>query len=187
MGETSVHFRETAYHRFVEYTMVGYTSGYLLGSQFASLRTSVWTGGILRGNYLVIIPIVAGLLLYTRFTRSIRVLNRWPLAIMLGTTLATAVRKEATALFSATTGLMNLGTNIGANPNNIIFLLGTLTVLSYFIFTREQTGPLKVATRVGRAFIMLAFGVAYSALVIGKGTAFVEMMRVLLWKWLEIR
>jgi hypothetical protein len=186
MGETSVHFRETAYHRFVEYTMVGYTSGYLMANNWRSLRTNVWTGGILQGDYLVIIPIIVGLLLYTRFFRQYRVLNRWPIAIMMGSALAISTRKEVTNLWSAITGTMKLGTASLTDPSNIIFVLATLTVLSYFIFTREQKGLLGISTRTGRAFIMLAFGVSYSALVIGKGTAFVEMMRVLLWRWLQI-
>jgi hypothetical protein len=184
MGETSVHFKETPWHRIVEYTMIGYSSGYVLGTNFAALSKQF--SGLVQGDILVIIPILIGLLFYTRFIRSVRYLNRWPLAIMMATTLGTAVSGESATIFNAITGTMKLATNAVTNPSNIVFAISTLTVLSYFIFTREQKGPLKYTVQVGRAFIMLAFGVAYSALVIGKGTAFVEMMRILLWKWLEI-
>jgi len=65
--------------------------------------------------------------------------------------------------------------------NSIVVLLGVVSVLFYFFFSVEHTGPGKVVARTGILFLMIAFGAAFGytvmarmSLLIGRLTDLIE-------------
>jgi hypothetical protein len=75
---------------------------------------------------------------------------------------------------------MNL-LNPASNLNAIIILIGVSTVLFYFFFSIEHSGPGKVVARTGILFLMIAFGAAFGytvmarmSLLIGRLTDLIE-------------
>jgi hypothetical protein len=75
---------------------------------------------------------------------------------------------------------MNL-LNPASNLNAVIILVGVSSVLFYFFFSIEHSGPGKVVARTGIFFLMIAFGAAFGytvmarmSLLIGRLTDLIE-------------
>ena len=71
--------------------------------------------------------------------------------------------------------------NPASSLNAIIILVGVSSVLFYFFFSVEHTGPGKVVARTGIMFLMIAFGAAFGytvmarmSLLIGRLTDLIE-------------
>ena len=52
--------------------------------------------------------------------------------------------------------------------NNIIILVGTVSALMYFYFSREQSGAYGRFTRLGVYFLMISFGASFGFAVMGR-------------------
>lgn len=52
--------------------------------------------------------------------------------------------------------------------NNLIILVGTVTGLLYFFFSKEQTGIFGQVTRIGIYFLMISFGASFGFAVMGR-------------------
>lgn len=52
--------------------------------------------------------------------------------------------------------------------NNLIILVGTITGLLYFYFSKEHSGPFGKVTRVGIYFLMISFGASFGFAVMGR-------------------
>ena len=52
--------------------------------------------------------------------------------------------------------------------NNLIILVGTVTGLLYFYFSREQTGAFGKVTKIGIYFLMISFGASFGFAVMGR-------------------
>jgi len=50
----------------------------------------------------------------------------------------------------------------------LIILVGTITGLLYFYFSREQTGAFGKVTKVGIYFLMISFGASFGFAVMGR-------------------
>jgi hypothetical protein len=75
---------------------------------------------------------------------------------------------------------MNL-LNPSSSINVIIILIGVISVLFYFFFSIEHSGPGKVVAKTGVMFLMIAFGAAFGytvmarmSLLIGRLTDLIE-------------
>src|SRR5206468_7828060 len=55
-----------------------------------------------------------------------------------------------------------------SNLNTIVLLIGVVSVLFYFFFSIEHTGPVRVAARTGILFLMVAFGAAFGYTVMAR-------------------
>src|SRR5439155_246642 len=67
------------------------------------------------------------------------------------------------------------------NQGDWSLLIGVVSVLFYFFFSIEHTGPVRVAARTGILFLMIAFGAAFGytvmarmSLLIGRFTDLIE-------------
>ena len=71
--------------------------------------------------------------------------------------------------------------NPASNLNGIIILIGVVSVLFYFFFSVEHSGPGKMIARAGILFLMVSFGAAFGytvmarmSLLIGRLTDLIE-------------
>jgi hypothetical protein len=75
--------------------------------------------------------------------------------------------------------------NPASSLNAVIILIGVSTVLFYFFFSIEHSGPGKLVARTGIVFLMIAFGAAFGytvmarmSLLIGRLTDLIEFSDV---------
>lgn len=119
-----------------------------------------------RGEWWWILGLILGLLLYFRISRQYGWISKYPISIQLGLGIGIAsvgtlraqildqIRYTVVDLFTSKTGL--------ALFNAIVAAVALVTVISYFIFTREHTGVLAGTAYVGRAFMMASIAVIWA-------------------------
>ncbi len=133
--------------------------------------TFFWDKGVTQiakpGGIGYIIPVVLGLLIYARLYRPVRWLYKYPMAIIMGAMLGVAMRAT---VFSQIIDQMvgNLppiapivGVPAGTAINNIIIIVGSLCAIVFFVFSTEFKGPVRYVHRIGRLFLLAAFGATY--------------------------
>ncbi len=135
------------------------------------------------GSYVLLIPAVLGLLMWARFVPKIAWLSRLAFAFVVGFGSGVAIPRTVSALILAqikdtVNPLITMGANglsMGldlASPqsgvNTIILLIGVVSVLFYFFFSVEHTGPGQVTARTGIYFLMIAFGAAFGYTVMSR-------------------
>ena len=107
---------------------------------------------LLQGNFVLIIPVLLGLGMYTIFLPEYRWMSRYSIATLVGVmlgvvtsgTLVPNIINQVASTITAPSG----GT---LEWFNFFYIgIGTISSVSYFLFTREHTGILKPTARVGR-------------------------------------
>jgi hypothetical protein len=118
------------------------------------------------------IPLVLGLLFFTRLIPKIAFLSRWPLAFVMGMAaglrLYVFLQSNAMEQIGSTIQPM-LGTStVAEGINNLIVLVGVFAGLVYFYFSREHKGIFGGISRVGIYFLMISFGAAFGYTVMAR-------------------
>lgn len=117
------------------------------------------------GKWWYVIPLLGGLLMYTRFFPSLGWLSRIPMGFWLGVGSAYILTRQPAVLMSQIQAtFLKLNT-----LNNILFVLGAVTVLVYFYFTVETCkGPIKTVSEIGKVFLLVTFGAAFANTVMSR-------------------
>ena len=119
------------------------------------------------GKLHFIIPVILGLLIFARLHEKTRALYRYPMAILVGSMMGVSIRST---VFSQIIDQIKgnfppaaplVGVPIGTTINNIIIIAGSLFAIVFFVFSREFTGPSRHVHRLGRLFLLAAFGGTY--------------------------
>lgn len=152
--------------RWVETLLVG--GG--MGQTFVLTWEQIVSSGIQpiqSGNYIIIPSFVFGLLLYMRLFPKYAWVARygflWIVSVGAGLALSSLWQGNIFVMVSRSisiTGPTNYDT-----ANNVLMFIIFITVLSYFIFTREQKGVFGTIAKTGRYFLMIALGVGFAVLI----------------------
>lgn len=166
-----------------EHIYVGLAAGQAVVAGWGNVKSMAVTP-LAKGQMIAIVPLLLGLLLYTRFLKGpARWLNRIPTAFIVGVGSGLAFTRFAQSdLIGQLTGTVLKLTSV----NNIVIVIGALCTICYFIFTAEPKGVLKYASRVGRYAMMVAFGSAFSNTVMGRLSLLIGRLQFLLGDWLHI-
>ena len=179
----SILFKENPVFDFAEHLYVGLAAGQAIVMGWLNVKNLAIEPMTTEGKISAILPIILGLLLYTRFgSGSLKWLNRIPTALMVGVGTGLAFTRFAQSdLVGQVRGTMlDLGT-----LNNAIIVLGALCTISYFFFTSENK-VLTEMNKVGRVIMMVAFGSAFGNTVMGRLSLFIGRLQYLLGDWLGI-
>lgn len=130
-------------------------------------------GGIDKGhemNLVYIIPFILGIFMLFRLSRKLGWLARWSMAYVVG--LAAGLRLygflNSNILAQVRGSALPLFDGWGTAINSIVIIVGTLTGLFYFFFSKEHTGMFGKISRVGIWFLMISFGAAFGFAVMGR-------------------
>jgi hypothetical protein len=175
--------------KFTEYTMVGISLGFVIVLVLISNMQTLAINKIINGELIWIVPTLLGLLLYSRVVATeYRWLARYPLALIIGVGVGIGGRGSLDAyIFSyvkGAAGRLVLNTDAFTAFSNIVFVVSLLTVIYFFYFTREHTGVFKYVSDVGRYFLMIYFGAAFGATVLGRVALFIGRGQFLIYEWL---
>lgn len=168
----SVVFKKTYVYTLVERLLVGSASGYALMLNLRSIQTS-GISPMLGGNYTLILAFIVFLLLWTRFIPSISWLSRYPTSILigigLGIALATGVSSQVLGLTVATVNDLLQAKDLSSLIDGIIIVVGTLSSLWYFIYTKEQKGTWGKFVHLGVIFMYILFGMTFAGQYLASG------------------
>lgn len=178
----TVAFVDNALYRLVESIFVGTSAGYMVSANwFNFIKPQALN--LQKGQYLLIVPFIIGLLIYTRYIRSIAWMSRISLAFTLGYGAGFVLVRDFKP---------NFITQVIAtfrpldHPNNWLLVLGVCASLVYFLFTIQHKGIVGYVSRAGRLVMMIALGAAFGNTVMARVSLFLGRIQFLLTEWLFI-
>lgn len=182
MAVFSILIKDNPLYRLAENIFVGAATGISIVVGIGTLQTNGFQP-LMKGNYLMLVPIALGLLLYTRYVSSVAYLARMPLALLTGVSVAVAMRGTVEAQI-----VSQVTASIGAMRtfNGIVIFLGTALSLTYFYLTYNMKGTAGLAPKWGRYFMMAAFGAAFGNTVMGRISTAIGRFQYVLIQFLGI-
>ncbi len=191
IGIYSVLFKDNPAYRILESIFIGMAAGYLVVvNWFSFLRPTIVTDVLEKHNYLLVIPIILGALVYTRYSRNYAWLSRYSMSFMMGIGAGYVLTKDFKPLFlaqaKATMLPLWVDGKLSTSINNTLIVLGVACSLMYFFFTVKRTGILGFGSRLGRLILMVAFGAAFGNTVMGRVSVTLGRFQYMLTDWLGI-
>jgi len=187
----SIAFRDNLFFKFAEHTFVGAAAGHSLVYGVDNVLRYGWAPFI-AGNYLYIIVFILGLLLYTRYHGDYFWVSRFPLAVIVGIGIGLAMRTTVTAEFIAqiqsTAGTKLLGVDAWTAFSNLVFIIITLSVVYYFIFTfpKMHAGGLGIISTIAKYGMMAAFGYSFANTVLSRYNMIFGRFDFIMSTWLPL-
>jgi len=175
-------YKENPFFRFAEHLYIGVGAGHALVVGFGNVRNQGWTP-LVSGNMMMIIPLILGILLYTRFFKSIAWISRLCISIPIGLGIGLALRglPAAQILSQIRATLVPLN-----SINNFILVFGVIGTLSYFFFTTKQTKLVRGLSEFGRWTMMVTFGITFGTAVFGQMSIYMGALYRVLDLWLGL-
>jgi hypothetical protein len=187
----SIAFRDNVFFKFAEHTFVGAAAGHSLVMGVNNVQRSGWAP-LMAGNYLYIIVFVLGILLYTRYHNEYFWMSRFPLSVLvgigIGITMRTTVTAEFIAQIQSTAGMKVLGTDAWTAISNLIFIIITLAVVYYFVFTfpKMHGGGLGIISIIAKYGMMAAFGYSFANTVLSRFNMIFGRLDFIMSSWLPL-
>lgn len=187
-------YRDNPLYKVAEHIFVGVSTGYLV---VIAIRDALWRDvyeplfTAPRTEYIVILPAILGLCLFLRYSDKLAPISRVPVAFFVGVTAGTWIPNYIEGYIIQHTGativpLFGAGTGWVESINNLIILIGVLSVLVYFFFSVPHRGAVRGVARTGTIYLMLFFGAAFGYTVMGRVSILIGRMRFLLIEWLGL-
>jgi len=204
-------YRDNVFYKLAEAIIVGVSAGYWMVAGFwdsivaqlmAELTPAAARAWAVPGlsatktpDWSYLIPLILGVLLFSRFVPKLSWLAQWPLAFVVGTfaglrlvlfldadfvsqiknTLLPLVVITADGEFSPWSSLRNIG-----------ILLSMLACMTYFFFSVEHKGAVGRVARVGIWVLMITFGASFAFTVMGRVTLLTKRFEFLFDDWLRL-
>jgi hypothetical protein len=188
-------YKDNPLFKIGEHLYVGISVGYSVVVVWFTVFVRLVGQEIIKGNFKPLIPVVIGLLIWTRFIPKMAWLSRLAFAFVVGFGSGIAIPRAVSSfilkqiedtvnpLVSMANGTVSLSLNL-ANPqsgiNTIILLIGVVSVLFYFFFSVEHSGPGYVTARTGIYFLMIGFGAAFGYTVMSRMSLLIGRFRDLI-------
>lgn len=180
-------YKDNPIYRVSQNLFVGSCAGHAIGVAIGNILRYGFNPLLQDGQLKLIIPILLGILLYTRFFPKIAWLSRWPVAFLVGVGVGQSIyRSLRSQVINQTAAAITKlpGTTIGATINSLICVVGLLAVLTYFVFTIPQTGFVKRFAQTGRWLMMVTFGVSFGNVVAGRISVLLGELLKIFGDWL---
>jgi hypothetical protein len=186
-------YKDNPFYKVAEQIFVGLSAGYwfvytiyniLIPNLFGPLSSDF------SGNLLKLVPAFLGIMMLMRLFPKTEWVSRYPIALMIGTTagisflryLKSDVLSQLTAtMFNPFVGNSNL-IIIG----KMILIIGTITGVIYFYFSKPHKGAFGVTAKIGIYFLMISFGAAFGYTVMARISLLIGRLQFLLGDWLQI-
>lgn len=192
-------YQDNPLFKLAEHLYVGVSVGYTIVKDYDLLVRLIYDPMVKQGDWSLLIPLGIGTLMLARYIPKATWLSRIAFAFIVGVGSGLAIPRIVSSfilkqvedtvrpLVSIVQGGPTFTYNLldpTSNLNTIVLLIGVVSVLFYFFFSIEHTGPVRVAARTGILFLMVAFGAAFGytvmarmSLLIGRLSDLIEYAR----------
>lgn len=188
-------YRDNPLFKLAEHLYVGVVAAYELAQVwYQNILTDVVNPLFRPGDdgprWIVLVPTVLGLLLFTRVIRKGVWLSRLSFAFIvgLGAGLAIPRRISSFILQQIEPSIRPLWTDaIGwGTLDTVVILVGVISVLTYFSFSVEHTGVVGRVSAVGIWFLMISFGASFGYTVMARLSLLIGRVSFLMEDWLTL-
>ncbi len=183
--------KEHYLYRIVETIFIAAMAGHACVTATATVTRPATL--ISTGDFFQFIPLILGLLLFTRFAKGYTWFARYPVALLVGMGTGLSVRASAEAQIiaqlRATILPLAVPRMLDAFNNFCIMIMVPASIL-YFLFTRPGKGNvgkvLDTISRLGRIIVLAALGSMYGNLLMARITGLIGILQFLFFDWLKI-
>ncbi|MGB7054158.1 MAG: hypothetical protein WBE28_02415 [bacterium] len=183
-------YKDNPVYKIAENIFVGVSAGYwAVVLWFNYAWPNLFEPLIMRGNFVYLIPVVIGLMMFAPLIPKVSWLIRIPLTFTMGVAMALVVLQriqgeifpqlQATFLPLSGVGVMQLVTNL-------LIIFGVISTLVYFYFSKAHKGVLGVFAKIGIWYMMIAFGASFGYTVMARISLLIGRVYFLLHDWLHI-
>ncbi|MGE5580182.1 MAG: hypothetical protein ACM3WU_09090 [Bacillota bacterium] len=182
-------WKENPFFRVGEHLLIATNVSYLAITGYTNIKQSLAPIST-EGRYTLIIPVILGVLLFTRWFPKLAWLSRISVAFMMGVTGAVSITGAISANFVKQIAATMIPLN---SVNNVIIVVGTLCTVSYFLFIQGKSPAgqswgtfTNVLGNIGKWIMMVAFGAAFGATVMGRLTLVMGRLQYLFGTWIPL-
>ncbi|MCL1826579.1 MAG: hypothetical protein FWG20_00895 [Candidatus Cloacimonetes bacterium] len=186
-------YKDNPFYKIAEQIFVGISAAYwfvytiyniLIPNFFEKIFTDF------SANWLLLIPGVLGMMMVLRIFPKLDFLGKYPLALMVGTTagLGIIMYLKTDVLSQVVSAMVNpfTGGTVLAVLGAFILIVGTLSGLVYFFFSKKHEGFTGGVARLGIIFLMISFGASFGYTAMARISLLIGRLQFLLGDWLGI-
>jgi hypothetical protein len=187
----SIAFRDNPFFKFAEHTFVGAAAGHSLVYAVDNILRYGWAP-LTAGNMIYAVVFILGIIMYMRFHKTYFWVSRIPMAVIvgigIGLTLRSTVTSDFLAQIQSTATMKVLGLDAWPAFSNLLFIIITLAVVYFFIFTfpKAQGGNLGIISKFARYGMMAAFGYSFANTVLSRFNMIFGRIDFLMNTWLVL-
>ncbi len=184
-------YKDNPAYKFAEHLLVGISVGYLIVIAFKdTVVPKIIDPLFVNQQWLVLVPVILGVLMFSRFVSKIAWLSRPALAIYIGFGAGAAIpanmQANILAQIRATVSPFAGIDSIGGAINAVLIAAGLICTLLYFYFSKKHEGVFGKFTRIGIYFLMIFFGATFGFTVMARISLLIGRAGFLLRDWLHI-
>ena len=180
-------YRDNPLYKFAEHLYVGVSAGFWVIYTWAFdvkpmlVDRFVQETGV--EKWILIIPAVLGIIMLSRWIPKYAWISRIPISFTVGIAAGLGITASLQGFIvpQIQATLLPL-----TSINNVLIVIGVITTLFYFYFSREHKGILGASSRLGIIFIMVAFGASFGYTVMARISLLIGRVYFLLHDWLHI-
>jgi hypothetical protein len=178
-------YQDNPLFKLAEHLYVGVSVGYAIVKTYDTVVIRlIYEPMVKQGDWSLLVPLAIGSLMLTRYSPKAAWMSRIAFAFVVGVGSGLAIPRVISSYIlkqieDTVRPLLSLAANGGAtftydlldpasNLNAIVLLIGVVSVLFYFFFSVEHTGPGRAVARTGILFLMIAFGAAFGYTVMAR-------------------
>jgi len=162
-------YKDNPFYKLAEHIYVGVSAGfwviYVWSFDIKPMLIDRFISETGIEKWILIIPAILGVLMLTRWFPRTAWISRIPLAFTIGIGAGLGVTASIQGFLIPQIGATLLPLT---NINNILLVIGVISTIIYFYFSKEFKGSLKLFSRLGIIFIMIAFGASFGYTVMAR-------------------
>ena len=169
-------YKDTPLYKFAEHLVVGVSAGYFAVILYYNGFVPKLITPLKQGQYVYIIPAILGIMMWTRFSKKWSWLSRFSLAFYIGsgTGFAIPLYMQNYVLRQFSSSMLPMGFSSWTLFCNILIIVGVLSALIYFFFSKEHKGFFGGTAKVGIWTLMIGFGAGFGLTVMGRVSLLAE-------------
>jgi hypothetical protein len=182
-------YKDNPVYKAAESLLIGLSIGYALVIYWQTTLMDILFYPLIRDTKLIlIIPLVLGLMMFSRFTRKFSWLSRIPIALMIGAGAGVAIPAMlyARTLKQVSASVQPMIENGNLNISALVVVIGMISTLAYFYFSREHDGVMGKVARLGTYFLMIFFGATFGYTVMSRLSTLIGRVDFLLIDFLHV-
>lgn len=173
-------YKDNPVYRLAEHVFAGLSAGYYAGLIFQSVLVQQLWVPLLGGRAWLVIPALLGVLTFARLSPKWSWLSRVALAFVIGSNSGILVMQQLHGLVlpQVSQTFVSITTLKG-----LLIVVGVVSTLIYFYFSKPHTGLLGGVATVGIWFIMISFGANFGYTVMARVSLLIGRAQFLVLEW----
>lgn len=181
-------YKDNSFYKLAEHVFAGLSAGYYIGLVWHAVILQTMIDPMFQdGKWWLFIPGLLGVMMFSRFFKGYHWVSRFALAFVMGNTagifLLSELHGKVMPQVQATMLSVDPSQGFGSLLLALIVIVGVISTLIYFYFSKEHKGVLGGVARLGIWFIMISFGAHFGYTVMARISLLIGRVQFLIFDW----